>query len=190
MVKDIKPPKSIVLIGMMGVGKTSIGRKLSKHLNVHFTDSDHEVEQAAQCTISDIFEIYGEEAFLDVERRVISRLLDETPHVIATGGSAFADPVSQEIIKNKGISIWLKASVETILPRIERRDHRPQFAGVDTREKLEELMNEYTPLYAKSDITVDCSNSTPDATTERIILELNRFLSKSQIESGTKIHHG
>lgn len=187
---ELKLTKSVVLIGMMGVGKTSIGRRLAKQLGVKFTDSDHEVELASHCSISDIFEIYGEDAFQDVERRVIKRLLEEPAHVIATGGSAFADPVSQAVIKELGISVWLKADSDTLLPRIERRDHRPQFSQGDTEQTLEDLIKKYYPLYAQADISIDCNNSTPEATTEKIILELNKHMSKEQAKAGHKINHG
>lgn len=188
---DIAVPKTIVLIGMMGVGKTSIGRRLAKKLGMKFTDSDQEVENAAKCSISDIFEIYGETAFHDIERRVIKRLLDESIHVLATGGSAFSDEETKKLIKENGISIWLAADLETLLPRIERRDHRPQFAeSKDIRKTLESLIEVYSPLYAEADIRIDCNNRTPDQTTDQIILELNRHISKLQSSSGKQIHHG
>ncbi len=182
-------PKTIVLIGMMGVGKTSIGRRLAKRLGVGFTDSDHEVELAAKCLISDIFDIYGEEVFRDVQHRVIKRLLNEPVHVLATGGSAFADPETQKVIKENGISVWLKAPTDTILPRIERRNHRPQFTEGDIQETLERLMKHYSPYYEKADIHIDCSKSTPDATTEKLLLELNKHISKQQMKKGQRIHH-
>ncbi len=188
---DIAVPKTIVLIGMMGVGKTSIGRRLAKRLGLKFTDSDQEVENAAKCSISDIFEIYGEEIFHDTERRVIKRLLDDSVHVLATGGSAFCDEKTKQMIKENGISIWLSADLETLLPRIERRDHRPQFnEESDTRETLRQLLEMYAPFYAEADIHIDCNDSTPEQTTDQIILELNRYISKMQSTSGKKIHHG
>ena len=191
MYMDLVVPKTVVLIGMMGVGKTSIGRRLAKKIGMKFTDSDQEVESAAKCSVADIFEIYGESAFHDVERRVINRLLDESTHVLATGGSAFSDEKTKKLIKDKGISIWLSADAETLLPRIERRDHRPQFnTEGDTKETLEKLIEQYSPLYAAADIEIDCNNSTPEATTDQIILELNRYLSKIQTKSGKQIHHG
>jgi shikimate kinase len=182
-------PKTIVLIGMMGVGKTSIGRKLARRLDLKFTDSDHEVEVASACSVADIFSLYGESAFHEVERRVIKRLLNESPCVLATGGSAFAVSETRELIKQHAISIWLKADIETILPRIERRDHRPQFAEGSARNTLEELIETYHPLYAEADIQVPCDNSLPDATTEKIIIELNRYMSKLEMERDLKITH-
>lgn len=186
---EVSLPKTIVLVGMMGVGKTSIGRRLAKKLGVEFIDSDHEVEIAAKCSVSDIFEIYGEEVFRDVERRVIKRLLTEKPHVLATGGGAFADEETRSIIKQDGISVWLKAAPETLIPRLERRDHRPQFHEGDTADRLQELLENYSPLYAQAQIHVDCTRMSPEETTEKILLELNRYLSKQQMKSGQKINH-
>ena len=156
---EVVLPKTVVLIGMMGVGKTSIGRRFAKKLGVEFIDSDHEVEIAAKCSVSDIFEIYGESAFRDVERRVIKRLLNDKPHILATGGGAFTD---EEIVKNiqeNGISVWLKAEAETLIPRLERRDHRPQFHQGEIAGELDELMEKYSPFYSKAVIHVDCTGS-------------------------------
>ncbi len=186
---EVALPKTVVLIGMMGVGKTSIGRRLAKKLGVEFIDSDHEVEIAAKCSVSDIFEIYGEDAFRDVERRVISRLLSDKPHILATGGGAFTDEESIKVIQENGISVWLKAEAETLLPRLERRDHRPQFHQGDIAQELTELLDKYTPFYERAVIQVDCTGSSPEATTDKILLELNRFLSKLQMKSGQKINH-
>jgi shikimate kinase len=186
---EIALPKTVVLIGMMGVGKTSIGRRLAKKLGVEFIDSDHEVELAAKCSVADIFEIYGEDAFRDVEKRVIKRLLSEKPHVLATGGGAFTDEESCTIIQENGISVWLKADPSTLLPRLERRDHRPQFHQGDIEKELTDLLEKYTPHYSKAVIQVDCTGSSPEATTDKIMLELNRYLSKIQMSSGQKINH-
>lgn len=186
---EVSLPKTVVLIGMMGVGKTSIGRRLAKKLGVDFIDSDHEVEIAAKCSVADIFEIYGENAFRDVERRVIKRLLSDKPHVLATGGGAFTDEESCQIIQEHGISVWLKADPETLLPRLERRDHRPQFHQGDIANELIDLLEKYTPFYSKAVIQVDCTGSSPEATTDKILLELNRYLSKIQMNSGQKINH-
>ncbi len=186
---EINVPKTIVLIGMMGVGKTSIGRKLAKRLGLKFTDSDNEVESAAQCSVADIFDIYGEGVFRDVEQRVIKRLLTGPVHVLATGGSAFANNTTRNIIKEYGISIWLKADIDTLLPRIERRDHRPQFHEGNSKETLEKLIETYSPSYSKADIHVDCNNTTPDSVIEMISLELNRYISKIQMKRGQRIQH-
>ena len=171
---SIEIPKTIVLVGMMGVGKTSIGRYLSKALNVPFKDSDHEVEQASGCSISDVYELYGEQAFVDVEKRVIKRLMDEPPHVLSTGVGSFIPQESRDLIAAKGISVWLDASYETLLPRVKRRDHRPQLEN-DEGEKealLKQYIDEYYPIYEEADYRINCDNQLPDKTVAKILEQL------------------
>jgi shikimate kinase len=159
---------------MMGVGKTSIGRYLAKALNVPFRDSDHEVEQASGCSVSDIYELYGEQAFIDVEKRVIKRLMDEPPHVLSTGVGSFIPPECRELIAAKGISIWLDASYETLLPRVKRRDHRPQLELEDGEKEglLQKYIDEYYPIYAEADYRINCDNQLPDKTVQTILEQL------------------
>jgi len=166
-------PKTLTLVGMMGVGKTSIGRKLAKQLGVQFKDSDQEVETAAGQTVANIFAWYGEQAFRDTERRIVSRLLtEERPHILSTGVEAFIMPETRKIIKENSYSVWLKASVDTILPRVERRTHRPQLEKGDKKEILRNLIETYNPIYAEADIHIDCNNQAPDSTVDKIIEEL------------------
>jgi shikimate kinase len=113
--------KTIALVGLMGVGKSSIGRRLANALAMPFRDADHEVEAAAGCSISDIFAKFGEAAFRDGERRVIARLLDGPPHVLATGGGAFSDPETRRLIRAKAVSIWLRADLEVLAARVRKR---------------------------------------------------------------------
>lgn len=169
-----KLPKSIVLVGMMGVGKTSVGRKLAERLAVDFHDSDQEVEEAAGCSIANIYRWYGEQAFKDAEGRVIARLLDETPHVISTGVETFVSPKNRDLITQKAFSIWLYAGIETLLPRVTRRNHRPQLDQGDKRQILEKYIADYYPLYEQSDFRVECDHRAADDTVECIIAELNR----------------
>jgi len=123
--------RTIALVGLMGVGKSSVGRRLANALDLPFRDADSEVETAAGRCISDIFAELGEPAFREGERRVIARLLDEPPHVLATGGGAFMDPRTRELIKQKAISVWLKTDLETLARRVGRKDTRPLLAGKD-----------------------------------------------------------
>jgi shikimate kinase len=167
-------PKTVVLVGMMGVGKTSIGRRLAKTLGVAFKDSDHEVEKASGHSISDVFELYGEEAFVDVERRIIHRLMDEKPHVLSTGVGAFITPENRELIGKKGFSVFLDASVETLLPRVERRDHRPQLAQGEKEETLKRYLDAYVPVYKQADFQVNCDDQIPDKTVDLIVQELQK----------------
>lgn len=147
--------RSVVLVGLMGAGKSSIGRRMAKTLDVAFFDSDDEIVKAADCSISDIFEIYGEAIFRDLERRVIKRLLtEERPCVIATGGGAFIQEKTREIIKEKAFSIWLKADLDILYERVSRKANRPLLEKGDKREILAKLMQERDPFYAHADITV------------------------------------
>lgn len=173
---DFQIAKTVVLVGMMGVGKTSIGKRLSRALGVPFRDSDHEVEKASGCSVSDIYEIYGVDAFTDVEKRVIRRLMDQKPHILSTGVGAFIDPESRNLIKSKGFSIWLDASMHTLLPRVSRRDHRPQLeqAVTDKQIILQQYIKAYTPAYQEADIRINCDDQLLDKTVEVIMTELKK----------------
>ncbi len=165
----MKLQRSVALVGMMGAGKSSIGRRLATRLNVPFKDADAEIETAAGCTISEIFERYGEPAFRSGERKVIARLLTEPPHVIATGGGAFMDPATRETLKQNAVTIWLRAPVDVRLARTQRRDTRPLLRGGDPRETLERLLAERTPVYALADHTLDSEDGPHTASVERIV---------------------
>ena len=147
-------PRSLVLIGMMGAGKSSIGRKLAQRLNLPFVDADTEIERAAGMSISEIFAKHGELYFRAGEARVIARLLEGGPQVLATGGGAFMHPQSREAIRAKGISIWLKADYDVLMKRIKRRNDRPMLKTDDPGETLRHLMLERDPVYAEADVIV------------------------------------
>jgi shikimate kinase len=165
----MKLTRSVALVGMMGAGKSSIGRRLAARLSVPFKDADGEIEHAAGCTISEIFERYGEPAFRDGERKVIARLLTEPPHVIATGGGAFMDPSTRESLKDGAVTIWLRAPVEVLLARTSRRDNRPLLKGGDPRATLQRLLGEREPTYALADHTLDSQDEPHATTVERIV---------------------
>ncbi len=164
--------KSIVLVGLMGAGKTSVGRKLAKALNVSFIDADEEVVKAAGCSIEDIFELYGEAAFRDGEERVIQRLLENGPQVLATGGGAFMNLRTRERIKERGVSVWLRADLEVLVRRTSRRGGRPLLKNADPRGTLERLMKERYPVYAETDVVVDTSDEPHELTVGRIVKAL------------------
>jgi shikimate kinase len=146
--------RSLVLVGMMGAGKSSIGRKLAQRLGLPFVDADSEIERAAGMSISDIFTEHGEPYFRAGEARVIARLLDAGPQVLATGGGAFMHPQSRDAIRAKGISVWLKADHDVLMKRIKRRSDRPLLKTDDPGETLRRLMAERDPVYAEADVTV------------------------------------
>src|SRR5512143_4138534 len=162
----MKLNRTVALVGMMGAGKSSIGRRLAARLGVSFRDAD--AETAAGCTISDIFERYGESAFRDGERKVIARLLGEPPHILATGGGACIDPATHEKLKRDAVTVWLKAPVDLLLARTQRRDTRPLLRTGDPRATLERLLEERTPIYEQADFTIDSKDGPHTAVVERV----------------------
>lgn len=165
--------RPLVLIGLMGAGKSTIGRRLAKHIGWRFVDSDDEIEAAAACSIADIFSMHGEPIFRDLEQRVITRLLGEEPLVIATGGGAWMQPKVREIIKAKAISLWLRAEIDVLTERVSRRDHRPLLETGDKREILERLMTERYPVYAQADVVVDSGQGPYEDVVARVIEALD-----------------
>lgn len=162
-------PKTLVLVGMMGAGKTAIGRRLATRLALPFIDADAEIEQAAGSSIPEIFERHGEAAFREGERRVIARLLRQPVHVLATGGGAFMDETTRATIAECGISLWLRAEFETLWRRVNRRGNRPLLHTGDPEATLKVLMSKRYPVYAEADITVDSSDRPRDETVNRVI---------------------
>jgi shikimate kinase len=178
--KDLDRP--IVMVGMMGAGKSAIGRRLAQRLGLPFVDADAEIERAAGATIEEIFEKHGEAVFRDGERRVIARLLDGPVGVLATGGGAFMDPETRARIRSRAVTVWLKADIETILERVARRGHRPLLKNGDPREILTRLMAQRNPIYAEADITVETGNTPTAATVERVIEALAAFRPRAAAE--------
>ena len=170
-----RPGRTIVLVGLMGAGKSSIGRRLAQRLTLPFIDADKEIEAAAGCTIEEIFERLGEQAFRDGERRVILRLLDDPPHVLATGGGAFMDPLIRERIKARAVSVWLHADLELLVRRVSRRNNRPLLKAGNPRDVLASLMERRYPVYAEADIRVDSADGPPEQTVQRVADALARF---------------
>ena len=146
--------KPLVLVGMMGAGKTIVGRRLAARLNRHFLDSDEEIEKAAQMTIPEIFEQRGEPEFRAGETRVIARVLKDEGVVLATGGGAFVNPETRALVKAEAISVWLKAEVDVLLERVSRRSNRPLLKTANPRATLEKLIEDRYPIYAEADVTV------------------------------------
>lgn len=168
--------RPVVLVGMMGVGKSSVGRKLATLLELPFTDADDEIEEAAKMPIPEIFERYGEASFRDGERRVIARLIDEAQGVVATGGGAFCDPETRALILDKGIAIWLDADIETLLERVSRKDNRPLLRQGDPREILTRLRGEREPFYAQAPIHVKSDTGPHQRTIMTILQAIDEWL--------------
>lgn len=164
----------IVLVGLMGAGKSTVGRRLATRLNLPFADADVEIEQAAGMSIADIFDRFGEPYFRDGERRVIARLIDGKPKVIATGGGAFVNEETRALILSDALAIWLDVPVEVLAERVGRRDTRPLLRGRDPRVVLRDLAAVRNPLYALAPIRVPSANAPHEATVRAILEALGR----------------
>jgi len=162
--------RSIVLVGMMGAGKSSIGRRLAVRLGIPFIDADMEIENAAGMTITEIFDKHGEPYFRAGEARVIARLLDNGPQVLATGGGSVMDPQTRALIGEKAVSVWLKADIDVLLKRTKRRNDRP------LAEKIKDLLPAREPLYAQSDIVVQSRDEPHDTIIDEIMTKLPKHL--------------
>jgi shikimate kinase len=162
--------RSIVLVGMMGAGKSTVGRLLAAQLRIPFVDSDDEIEKAAGMAISEMFERFGEAEFRDGERRVIARLVGEGRKVIATGGGAFINAETRALIKQQCRSVWIDADIDILVDRVSRRGHRPLLVGKDPREVLTGLAATRNPIYAEADIRIS-SNAAPHGRTVNLIME-------------------
>jgi shikimate kinase len=181
------PPvtKTIALVGLMGAGKSSIGRRLAQELKLPFVDADAKIEEAAGESIEDIFERHGEAFFRDGERRVIARLLDGPPHVLATGGGAFMDPATRALLSERAITIWLRAELDLLLARVGRRNNRPLLKGGDRRAILQQLMAERYPIYAEAAITVDSIDGPLEEMLENVMAALRRYLDEQTTQAAT-----
>lgn len=161
--------RSIVLVGMMGAGKSSVGRKLGSRLGLAFVDADTKIEEAAGMSIPDIFETRGEAEFRSGEARVIARLLEGGPQVLATGGGAYMNPDTRALIRAKGVSVWLKADFDVLMKRIKRRTDRPMLKTADPAATLKQLMDVRYPVYAEADITVESREVLHEVIVEEIL---------------------
>lgn len=163
--------RPIVMVGLMGAGKTSIGRALARRLGMPFVDSDKEIESAAGCSVVDIFAMYGETEFRRVEQRVIMRLLDTPPlkKVVSTGEGAFITPAVRDVVLKNALTIWLKADLELLVKRTNFRDTRPQLLNADSKKILAQLIRERYDIYAMADITVETRDESLRKTLDKVI---------------------
>lgn len=167
-----QPDRPIVLVGLMGAGKSTVGKRLARRLGLDFVDSDAEIEQAAGRSISEIFEQFGEDSFRDGERRVLARLIDDVPRVIATGGGAFINAETRALILERCIAIWLDADIETLAERVGRRDHRPLLKDRDSLAVLRGLAEARNPIYAEAHFRVPSQPAPHDRAVEHILTAL------------------
>ena len=164
--------RTIALVGLMGAGKSSVGKRLADALGMAFHDGDDEIERAAGMTVPEIFDLYGEQPFREAERRVIARLLAGPPHVLATGGGAFMNEETRALMKEQATIVWLKADVEVLARRVARKDNRPLLRGKNPAEVLKALAEVRYPIYAEADIVVESGELPHAATVDTIITAL------------------
>jgi len=164
--------QTVALVGMMGAGKSSLGRRLAARLDVSFKDADSEIEAAAGCSINEIFDRFGETAFRDGERKVVARLLSESPHVLATGGGAFIDDQTRARIKAVALSVWINVPIDVLVTRVGRRETRPLLRNGDPKEIMIRLLAEREAIYAEADLTINSEDAPHGAAVEKIVVAL------------------
>ncbi len=167
--------RCLVLVGLMGAGKSVIGRMTATSLGLDFVDSDHEIERVSRMTISELFELYGEAEFRALEARVIARLIGAGPQVLSTGGGAFVEPATRELIKREGVSLWLKADFDVLWDRVRKRDSRPLLRTADPQRTLRDLMERRYPIYAEADIVVQSRDVRKEVVVGEAIEALARY---------------
>lgn len=168
--------RSIVFVGLMGAGKTVIGRRVASMLDLPFIDSDHEIEAVSRMTVPELFERYGEPEFRALEQRVIQRVLENGPQVLSTGGGAFMNAQTRAAIAAHGVSVWLKADLDTLMERVGRRSGRPLLQTADPRATLERLMTERYPVYATAHVTVLTRDERKEVIADEVMAALETFL--------------
>lgn len=177
-----KTDKIILLVGLMGSGKTSVGKRLAKKLNLPFVDGDQEIEKAAGLSLVDVLKCFGEEEYRAGEKRVMKRLLQGDPCVLASGGGSFVAEQTRQLAKNHAITIWLKADVDVLYNRTAGRKHRPFLEGNDShlKNKLEKYISEEYPYYSEADIIVETREEQVDNTVNRVIAAIDGFLNQNK----------
>lgn len=175
-IRSLLGDRPLVLIGMMGAGKSSVGRRLAARLSLPFVDADTEIELAAGQTIPEIFETHGEAYFREGERKVIARLLEAGARVVATGGGAWMNPSTRQLVGERGVSVWLRADPEILLRRVQRRTDRPLLRGDDPEGTLRRLVDERYPTYALCDVTIESREVTHDVIVGEVMAGVGQFL--------------
>ncbi|WP_305988213.1 shikimate kinase [Roseibium sp. MMSF_3544] len=181
--------RSIVLVGIMGCGKSTVGKRLAQRLGLEFVDADSEIERAANMTVSEIFAEHGESYFRSGEERVIARLLGEGPQVLATGGGAFMSDTTRSEISENGLSVWLKVDFETVMARVRRRSTRPLLQTPDPEGTMRKLLAEREPIYARAALTVTSEDVPHDMVVDQILVTMANYLfqDEGQLTSQTSI---
>ena len=179
LAEGLVPPRTVALVGLMGAGKTTVGRRLAQALGLPFVDADEAISTAAGRSIDDIFAERGECEFRRGERQVIARLLAGPAHVLATGGGAFIDPNTRALMKAQAITIWLRAPLDVLMKRVSRRDHRPLLKEDDPQAVMQRLMDERYPIYAEADLTIDTAHTPHHTAVVAILAALREHLAKA-----------
>lgn len=179
--RDFVAGRPIVLVGLMGAGKTSIGRRLAEKLGLEFVDADHEIEAAAGQSIPEIFEQHGEAYFREGERRVIARLMDGGPQVLATGGGAFMNEETRARIKAQALSVWLKADLTLLMKRVSKRNDRPLLKADDPEAVMRALMDARYPVYAEADVTVESRDVQHQQMVNEVVRTLARQAARNKV---------
>ena len=174
--EPLSVPRTVALVGLMGAGKSAIGKRLALRLGLPFVDADDEIERAAGCSISEFFERFGEAEFRAGERRVISRLLAGPQHVLSTGGGAYMDDETRALMRKHAITVWLRADLEVLHERVRKRTHRPLLRQGDPKDILARLIDQRYPVYAQADLVVESTAQPPDVTTDQVLDALRRHL--------------
>lgn len=172
--------RSIVFVGLMGAGKTAIGRKVAAELGLSFVDSDHEIETASRMTIPDLFERYGEAEFRALEQRVIARVLEAGPLVLSTGGGAFMNAQTRELIAGHAISVWLKADIDVLMERVAKKQNRPLLKTADPQATMLKLMDERHPVYATANVTVPTREERKEVIAAEVVEALAAWLAATE----------
>lgn len=176
--------RAIVFVGLMGAGKTAIGRKVAQMLDIPFIDSDHEIETVSRMSVPELFESYGEPEFRSLERRVIARLLEEGGRVISTGGGAFTNEETRGAVKRGGVSVWLKADLDVLMERVMKNRHRPLLQNADPRAVMQRLMRERYPLYAEADIVVASRDEPKEVIADEALAAIAAYLENERLGAG------
>ncbi|MEF2071413.1 shikimate kinase [Consotaella aegiceratis] len=172
--------RPLALVGLMGAGKTAVGRRLARLLELEFVDTDDEIEAAARMSVADLFATYGEPEFRALETRVVARLAANGPAVIATGGGAYVNPTTRQFLKENSVTVWLKADLDTLMERVSRRDTRPLLRTPDPRGTMQALIDQRYPIYAEADITVHSRNVARETIAREIAVAVDDWLAERQ----------
>ncbi|PHP65526.1 shikimate kinase [Zhengella mangrovi] len=185
-IRQLLGERSVVFVGLMGAGKTAVGKRVAQMTGLGFVDSDHEIEHVSRMTIPELFEAYGEPEFRSLESRVIQRIIGTGAQVLSTGGGAFMNEQTREAVRQHGVSVWLKADLDLLMERVSRKQNRPLLKDPDPRGVLRRLMEVRYPVYAQADVTVESADVSKEEMAQRVIEALHAHLSGQSNPDGAR----